>query len=90
MAAQIKIKTVAFEFGDFDFMTNNHVATITDKDEVPEEFHPIMDFMMVSLLNHALTANPIINIDAVTQAWTSAVVVDSVQGQPCKSLFNSK
>ena len=50
------------------FMTNNHVAAITDKDEVPREFHPIMDFMMASPLNHALTADPIINMDAVTQA----------------------
>ena len=72
MAAQRKSKTVAFKFGDFDFMTNNHVAAITDKDEVIGEFHPIMDFMMTGPLNHALTATSIINMDAVTQAWTSA------------------
>ena len=69
MAAQRKSKTVAFKFGDFDFMTNNHVVSITDKDEVPGEFHPIMDFLIAS---HALTADPIINMDAVTQAWTLA------------------
>ena len=84
MTAERKSKTIACKFGKFDFMTNNHVAAIIDKDEVPREFHLKMDFLMAGPLNHALTSSPIINMDGVTHAWTLAMVVDSILGQPGK------
>ena len=32
-------KYVAFYFGDFDFMTTNHVANIYEKKKATEEYH---------------------------------------------------
>ena len=85
MAAQRRLpKSVAFKFGDFDFMTNNHFATITNKKGVSTDFHPVMDFMAVGPLGYALTASPQINQAAVSQAWENAEVIDSVQGQSGK------
>ena len=85
MAAQRQLpKSVGFKFGEFDFMTNNHVAAIKDKKGVFVDFHPIMDFLANGPLGYAMTATPQINQHAVSQAWKNAEVVDSVQDQPGK------
>lgn len=89
MAAQRRLpKSVAFKFGDFDFMTNNHVAAITNKEGVSSDFHSIMDFMASGPLSYALTASPQLNQVAISQAWENAEVIDSVQGQSGKIVLH--
>ena len=66
MAAQRGPKTIAFQFGDFNFMTNNHVTAIADKDGVDEEFHPITDFLTAGPLNYALTTSPQMKMEVIS------------------------
>jgi len=67
-------RVIAFSVGDFDFLTTNHVAAISTKDGVHEDFHPIMDFMKNSSIGYALSEATAINTKAVSQAWASAKV----------------
>jgi len=65
---------VSFSVGEFDFVTTNHVAAISTKDGIHEDFHPIMDFMKNCSIGYAMSEATTINTKAVSQAWSSATI----------------
>ena len=67
-------KSLAFSFGDFFFMTMNHIAATHSKAKVSEDYYPIMDFLAQSPLYYILVHEPILFPYAVSEAWTSAHV----------------
>ena len=65
-------KSIAFSFGNFDFMTMNHVAVTHSKAKVSKDYYPVMDFLTQSPLDYALVHEPILLSPLVSEAWTSA------------------
>ena len=63
-------KSLVFSFGDFDFMSTNHVATTHSKAMVSEDYYPIMDFLAQSPLDYALVHEPILFPAGVSEAST--------------------
>ena len=53
-------KSLAFSFGDFDFMTINYVAATHSKDKVSEDYYTIMGFLTQNPLDYALFHKPIL------------------------------
>ena len=61
--------------GDLKFVSNNFIA-ILDKNEVPEAFHMIQDFLASSPIGYALTSPGHISSKNVRFVWQNSSVGD--------------
>ena len=78
------------KMAELQFIDQHNMVAMLSKVKESEGFHEILDFLRKSDISYALTINPKIYVEQITQLWENATVHEVEGGKQIKSIVYGK